>query len=45
MQKPMSVSSILENHVNAAKLVGQKKLDKFQNICDKTADILINNDF
>jgi hypothetical protein len=45
MQKPMSVSSILENDVNAAKLVGYKKLDKFQRVCDEAADILIDCGF
>lgn len=45
MNRPMSVSSIFQNTINSAKLVGMKRLNKFQNLCDEAADILANNDF
>jgi hypothetical protein len=40
MNRPMSVSSIFENHINAAKLLSAKKLKKFQQICGEAPDIL-----
>ena len=45
MIKPMAVSTILENDKNSAKSVGAKKLESFQKVCGKAADILNYNDF
>lgn len=45
MNRPMCVSSILKIDENTAKLVSKNKLDRFQRVCQRAADILYNNDY
>lgn len=45
MARPMSVSSVLENNVNAAKIISNGQLEKFQRACANAANIIYNSDF
>lgn len=45
MQRPMKVSGIFQNNINAAKIVTYNQRENFQGSCMDAANILYENDY